>query len=98
MTLPGDLSGTGLAKAPAKADYRITRETGSHIRLPAESPTQHQVTVPAHDPLKVGTLAGILGEVAAHLKIERDELSRRLFDLLRPCEGLPRFSAIDCAG
>ena len=33
-----------------------------------------------HDPLKLGTLAAILGEVAAHLKIDRDELVRRLFD------------------
>ena len=43
------------------------------------TPTEHHVTVPAHDPLKVGTLAGILGDVAAHLQLERDELLRRLF-------------------
>ena len=41
---------------------------------------QHHVTVPAHDPLKVGTLSGILGDVAGHLKITREELLRRLFD------------------
>ncbi len=80
MKLPRDLSGTDLAKALAKAGYRITRQSGSHIRLTAESPSQHHVTVPAHDPLKVGTLSGILGEIAAHLKIEREELLRRLFD------------------
>jgi len=80
VKLPRDLSGTDLAKALAKAGYRITRQSGSHIRLTAESPSQHHVTVPAHDPLKVGTLSGILGEIAAHLKIEREELLRRLFD------------------
>jgi hypothetical protein len=38
------------------------------------------VTIPAHDPLKVGTLAGILGDISAHLQISREELLRRLFD------------------
>jgi predicted RNA binding protein YcfA (HicA-like mRNA interferase family) len=80
VKLPRDLSGAALAGALAKAGYRITRQTGSHIRLTAESHTQHHVTIPAHDLLKVGTLSGILGDIAAHLKIERDELLRRLFD------------------
>jgi hypothetical protein len=30
---------------------------------------EHHVTIPRHDPLKVGTLAGILGDVAAWLEI-----------------------------
>jgi hypothetical protein len=47
--------------------------------LSCDPPTPHHLTVPAHDPLKVGTLAAILGDVAAHLEIERDELLRRLF-------------------
>ena len=80
MKLPRDLSGTDLARALAKVGYRVTRQTGSHLRLSADSPPQHHVTIPAHDPLKVGTLSGILGDVAAQLKIERDELLRRLFD------------------
>ncbi|MFH0352262.1 MAG: hypothetical protein ACHBMF_10100 [Chromatiales bacterium] len=33
----------------------------------------------AHDPLKVGTLAAILGDLAAHLKVDREELLHRLF-------------------
>ena len=80
MKVPRDLSGAELAKALGKIGYGITRQTGSHIRLTTQSPTQHHVTVPAHDPLKLGTLSGILGDVASHLKISRDELMRRLFD------------------
>ena len=80
MKLPRDLSGADLAKGLSKVSYSVTRQTGSHIRLTTLSPTRHHVTVPAHDPLKVGTLSGILGDVAAHLKIERDELVKRLFD------------------
>jgi predicted RNA binding protein YcfA (HicA-like mRNA interferase family) len=79
VKLPRDLSGADLARSLSKVGYSITRQTGSHIRLTALSPNQHHVTVPAHDPLKVGTLSGILGDVAAHLKIERDELIKRLF-------------------
>jgi hypothetical protein len=38
------------------------------------------VTIPAHDPLKIGTLAAILSDVASHLKLDRDALVKRLFD------------------
>ena len=79
MKVPRDLSGVALAKALSKFGYAVTRQTGSHIRLTTQSPMQHHVTIPAHDPLKVGTLSGILGDVAGHLKITRDELLRRLF-------------------
>ncbi|MDQ3446700.1 MAG: type II toxin-antitoxin system HicA family toxin [Pseudomonadota bacterium] len=79
MKLPRDLSGSDLARALARVGYRTTRQTGSHMRMTADVPTPHHITIPAHDPLKVGTLAAILGEVAGHLKVDRDELMRRLF-------------------
>ena len=79
MKLPRDLSGAELVKALARVGYRVTRQTGSHIRLSVDSPSPHHVTVPAHDSLKVGTLAGILSDVAVHLKISRDELLQKLF-------------------
>ena len=49
-------SGVELAKALSKIGYRITRQTGSHIRLTLDASPQHHVTIPAHDPLKLGTL------------------------------------------
>jgi len=79
VKLPRDLSGTELAKALSHLGYRVTRQTGSHIRLTIDEPSQHHVTIPAHDPLKVGTLAAILGDVASHLGISRDELRQMLF-------------------
>lgn len=79
MRLPRDLSGLDLAKALGKVGYRVTRQTGSHLRLTIDSPAPHHVTIPAHDPLKVGTLAAIIGQVAEHLNLDRDELMRRLF-------------------
>jgi len=80
MKLPRDLSGAQLAKALGRVGYRATRQTGSHLRLTAENPDEHHITIPAHASLKVGTLSAILGDVAIHLKVTREELLRTLFD------------------
>ncbi len=79
MKLPRDLSGAQLAKALARVGYSATRQTGSHLRLTSANPSEHHVTIPVHDSLKVGTLAAILADVAAHQEISRDELLDRLF-------------------
>ena len=79
MRLPRDLSGADLVKALARVGYRVTRQSGSHVRLTTDVPSQHHVTIPAHDSLKLGTLAGILSDVAGHLKMSRDELLQKLF-------------------
>lgn len=71
MKRPRDLSGQELAKLLRRYGYQITRQTGSHMRLTSNiKGTQHHVTIPAHEELRVGTLSGILAEVAAYL--ERD--------------------------
>ena len=80
MKLPRDVSGADLAKRLGRLGYEVTRQTGSHLRLTTSQRGQHHVTIPNHDPLRVGTLAGILGDVAAHFETSRDELIHRLFD------------------
>ena len=79
MKLPRDLTGTELVKALRPLGYRVTRQTGSHIRLTCDTPKQHHITVPAHDPLKIGTLSGILNDVATHFSLTREELFKQLF-------------------
>jgi predicted RNA binding protein YcfA (HicA-like mRNA interferase family) len=79
MKLPRDLTGAQLAKALSQVGYRATRQTGSHVRLTVEVHPQHHITIPLHDPLKIGTLAAILADVAAHLGLSRNELLRSLF-------------------
>ncbi len=49
------------------------------MRLTTVQQGEHHLTIPRHDPLKPGTLAAILGEVARHFDIGRDELLMRLF-------------------
>ena len=78
MKLPRDVSGADLAKALQAIGYRITRQTGSHVRLTTTERGEHHVTVPAHASLRIGTLAGILGDVEAHLEITREVLVERL--------------------
>jgi predicted RNA binding protein YcfA (HicA-like mRNA interferase family) len=79
MKLPRDISGPELARLLKSLGYQITRQTGSHLRLTTSERGQHHVTIPNHNPVKVGTLSGILGDVAGHFEINRDELVQRLF-------------------
>lgn len=78
--LPRDLTSAELANALSVLGYQVTRQTGSHLRPTTDLNREHHVTVPRHDPLRVGTLSGILGDVAAHCRLTRDELLQRLFD------------------
>jgi predicted RNA binding protein YcfA (HicA-like mRNA interferase family) len=79
MKLPRDLSGAQLIKALEQLDYQPTRQTGSHVRLTCPHPQEHHLTVPLHDPLKIGTLAAILADVAAQHGISREALLTKLF-------------------
>lgn len=79
MRLPRDLSGPDLARALRPLGYRITRQTGSHLRLTTTQGGEHHVTIPDHDPLRVGTLAAILAEVARHAGSTREQLAEQLF-------------------
>jgi hypothetical protein len=49
------------------------------MRLTTQQGGEHHVTVPDHASLRVGMLAGILADVATHLKIERSSLAAELF-------------------
>ena len=79
VRLPRDLSGAELIKALRALGYEVTRQSGSHVRLTTLRKGEHHVTVPSHDPLRVGTLANILGDVAEHFSWSRAELLDRLF-------------------
>ena len=80
MKLPRDLSGQQLAQLLRRHGYEITRQTGSHLRLTSRiKGTEHDLTIPAHDAGKVGTLGAILADVAAYLDMDRAALIADLF-------------------
>jgi predicted RNA binding protein YcfA (HicA-like mRNA interferase family) len=77
--LPRSLSGQELIRKLKKLGYVPTRQVGSHIRITTEDNGTHHITIPDHSPLKIGTLSGILKEIADHFKISKEELLDQLF-------------------
>ncbi len=73
MKLPRDLDAAELIKALARLGYKPVRQTGSHIRLQCDDPV-HAITIPNHRPLRVGTLAAIITDVAAQQNMDRATL------------------------
>jgi predicted RNA binding protein YcfA (HicA-like mRNA interferase family) len=80
MRIPRDLTGKELIKALGRLGYDVTRQSGSHIRLTTSRNGTHHITIPDHRPIKVGTLAGVLGDVAIHHHMTREELLALLFE------------------
>jgi len=79
MKVPRNLSGKELVIKLKKVDYEITRQTGSHIRLTTQKKGTHHITIPNHNPLKIGTLSAILKNIAEHFQISKEEFLSRLF-------------------
>jgi len=79
MKLSRNIDALQLIKALHKFGYESTRQSGSHIRLTTQQNGQHHISIPNHDPLKIGTLNAILTEVAQHLGISKQELIGKLF-------------------
>ena len=80
MKLPRGLTGAELVRNLQRLGYAVTRQTGSHIRLTCAQPFEHHLTVPNHDPVRVGTLSAILNEVAVAHAMTREQLIAKLFD------------------
>ncbi|MDF0674269.1 MAG: hypothetical protein P0120_07995 [Nitrospira sp.] len=57
----------------------MTRQAGSYLRLTTHEHGEHHLTIPQHNPLRIGTLSAILADVAAHFEISRESLLERLF-------------------
>jgi predicted RNA binding protein YcfA (HicA-like mRNA interferase family) len=67
MKLPRDLSGDKLVKHLCRQwSYEQVHQVGSHVILQTSVPAHHRIAVPAHDPLRIGTLNAILSAIATH--------------------------------
>ena len=74
MKLPRDLSGPDLARSLQILGYTVTRQRGSHMRVTTSERGTHHETIPAHSPIKVGTLRSILRSIASHHRVSVEEL------------------------
>ena len=78
--IPRDISGRELVRLLKRYGYEINRETGSYIRLVSKfKDEEHNITVPDHYPIKIGTLNNILSDLANYLKIDKKELIKEIF-------------------
>ncbi len=64
MKLPRGISADRVIRALERLGYGVVRQKGSHVRMRHQGPPVHMITIPLHNPLKTGTLHGILAEVA----------------------------------
>ena len=75
MKLPRDLSGQSLVKhLSTHWGYQQVHQVGSHIILQTQQPAPHRIAVPAHNPLRIGTLNAIVAAVAAHKNVSKGEI------------------------
>lgn len=73
--MPRDLSGAQLISVLCRDwGYRQLHQVGSHVILQTETPGHQRLSVPNHNPLRVGTLNAIVRTVAAHKGVERQTL------------------------
>jgi len=75
MKLPRGVSADRVIHALERLGYEAIRQKGSHVRLRHEGPPVHTITVPLHNPLKTGTLHGILSEVAEKRSITIESIA-----------------------
>jgi len=79
MKLPRSVSAKELIKSLGKIGYEVTRQKGSHIRLSCTTPNEHHITIPNHDPIRVGTLSSILNDIALQRNLSKEEIISQLF-------------------
>jgi predicted RNA binding protein YcfA (HicA-like mRNA interferase family) len=67
VRVPKDVYGRDFANHLIRRwSYVQLRQTGSHIILKTEEPLVFTISVPAHKPLRPGTLRDLLKDIAAH--------------------------------
>ena len=75
MKIPRDLDGRTFADHLIRRwSYQEQRQTGSHIILRTTSPASQTLPIPAHKPLRMGTLSALLRLVAEHKGVTREEV------------------------
>ena len=79
MKTPRDIYGRAFADHLIRRwDYRETHQTGSHIILRTDIPSGQTLPIPAHKPMRTGTLAAILRMVSDHKGVSRSDILRGL--------------------
>ena len=79
MKVPRDVNACDLINLLTSYGYIIIRQTGSHVRLSKSlDEIEHNITIPNHKPIKVGTLHNIVKDVCLVNRLVENELYRQL--------------------
>ena len=72
MKVPRDVDADRLITILKRNGYTVVRQTGSHIRLSKiiDNGEEHNITVPNHKPIKIGTLQSIVSNVCMLNKLD----------------------------
>ncbi len=79
MRLPRDISASELIRSLKMLGYKETRQVGSHIRLTTVQNGEHHITIPNHDPIKIGTFSAIIGDIAGHFNTSKEDIVKLLW-------------------
>lgn len=79
MKLPRDLSGAQLIKILCRDwNYHTVHQEDSYVILQTGVPAHPRLSIPNHNPLRVGTLNAILRSIATHKGVDRQTLLESL--------------------
>ncbi|MGO8787367.1 MAG: type II toxin-antitoxin system HicA family toxin [Terriglobia bacterium] len=79
MKIPRDLSGQQVVRTLCRDwGYLLIHQEGSHVVIETEEPSHQRLSIPNHNPLRVGMLAAILRAVANHKGVERQAIIESL--------------------
>ena len=69
------MSGNDLIKCLCRHwDYHFIKQVGRHVRLETLGPRFQRITIPLNEDLKEGLLTAILKSVAAHKRVDADQI------------------------
>ncbi|MFA5398964.1 MAG: type II toxin-antitoxin system HicA family toxin [Dehalococcoidia bacterium] len=81
MKLPRDIGGEKLVSLLTRYGYRESHRAGSHIKITSNiKGAEHHITIPAHNPIRVGTLNNIINDLSVYLEMAKHTLIKELFD------------------
>ena len=79
MKVPRDINACDLITLLTSYGYIIIRQTGSHVRLSKSlDGVEHNITIPNHKPIKVGTLHSIVKDICLINGLDTNEFYRQL--------------------
>lgn len=75
MKIPRNLKDSDLADILCRSwDYLIIHQQGSHIILETQIPKHQRISIPNHNPLRVGTLNSILRAISLHKQVSKQDI------------------------